>query len=67
MGRRKNVSTTQPVMLSVADVADLLSVSRQTVYNLIYHSNLPSVLIGGTLRRIPREDFDAWLKQQAAS
>ena len=37
MNRRKEASTTQPLLLSVADVAIQLGVCRQTVYNLIYH------------------------------
>ena len=62
MGRTKQVSTVQPMMLSVAEVAIHLGVCRQTVYNLIYDGSLPSVKIRG-LRRINSKSLDDWLKQ----
>lgn len=62
MGRKKQISTVQPVLLSVADVAVRLGVCRQTVYNLIYDGSLPSVKFRGT-RRISCDTLDKWLKQ----
>jgi excisionase family DNA binding protein len=62
MGRKKQASTAQPVLLSVAEVAIHLGVCRQTVYNLIYDGSLPSVKIRG-LRRISRSSLDDWLKR----
>ena len=62
MARKKQVSTAQPIMLSVAEVAVHLGVCRQTVYNLIYDGSLPSVKIRG-LRRVSRISLDDWLKQ----
>jgi excisionase family DNA binding protein len=62
MGRKKQASTAQPLLLSVAEVAIHLGVCRQTVYNLIYDGSLPSVKIRG-LRRISRSSLDDWLRQ----
>ena len=62
MGRRKRISTTEPLLLSVAEVAVHLGVCRQTVYNLIYDGSLPSVKFRG-VRRISRSSLDEWLKQ----
>lgn len=62
MGRKKQISTVQPVLLSVADVAVRLGVCRQTVYNLIYDGSLPSVKFRGT-RRISCDTLDKWLKR----
>ena len=62
MGRKKQASTAQPLLLSVAEVAINLGVCRQTVYNLIYDGSLPSVKIRG-LRRISRSSLDDWLKR----
>ena len=62
MGRKKQISTVQPVLLSVADVAVRLGLCRQTVYNLIYDGSLPSVKFRGT-RRISCDTLDRWLKQ----
>lgn len=62
MGRKKQVLTVQPVLLSVADVAVQLGVCRQTVYNLIYDGNLPSVKFRGT-RRVSCVALKKWLEQ----
>lgn len=62
MGKKKRVSTVQPLMLSVAEVALHLGVCRQTVYNLIYDGSIPSVKFRG-MRRISRNSLDEWLKQ----
>ena len=62
MSRKKRVSTVQPLLLSVADVAVQLGVCRQTVYSLIYHKGLPSVMLRG-VRRVHPESLSKWLKQ----
>ena len=63
MSRRKRVSTAQPVLLSVADVAIQLGVCRTTVYKYISDEGLPSMLLRG-VRRIHPDSLQAWLKQQ---
>ncbi len=62
MGRKKRVLTTQPLLLSVADVAVQLGVCRQTVYHFIYHEGLPSIQVGG-IRRVHPASLDHWLKE----
>ena len=62
MGRKKRISTVQPVLLSVADVAVQLGVCRQTVYNLIYDGSLSSVKFRGT-RRVSCTALEKWLEQ----
>src|SRR5437660_141032 len=42
---RKRKSSAQPLLLSVSDVATLLGVCRQTVYNYMYHEGLPSISV----------------------
>jgi excisionase family DNA binding protein len=61
MARRKKVSTAQPLLLSVTDVAVQLGVCRQTVYNYIYYEGLPSMLLRG-VRRIHPDSLQGWLK-----
>ncbi len=61
MARRKRVSTVKPLLLSVADVAILLGVCRQTVYNYIYYEGLPSILLRG-VRRVHPDSLEVWLK-----
>ena len=62
MGRKKQVSSAQPLLLSVAEVAMHLGVCRQTVYNLIYDGSLPSMKFRG-MRRVNRTSLDEWLKR----
>jgi excisionase family DNA binding protein len=62
MGRRKKQPTAQPLLLTIPDVAIQLGVCRTTVYNLIYHKGLPSVILGGS-RRIHPDSLHEWLKQ----
>ncbi len=61
MARHKNVSTAQPILLSVADVAIVLGVCRQTVYNFIYREGLPSVLVG-RIRRVHSGSLEDWIR-----
>jgi excisionase family DNA binding protein len=61
MVRRKRISTVQPLLLSVADVAVKLGVCRQTVYNFIYREGLPSVKVG-RIRRVHPDSLEDWIK-----
>lgn len=45
---------------SVAEVADILGVSKRSVYNLCASGELKSVRIGTRLR-ISKKSFDEWL------
>lgn len=58
---RTKVSTAQPFLLSVQDVAILLGVCRQTVYSYMYHEGLPSIVVRG-VRRIHPDSLHEWLK-----
>jgi excisionase family DNA binding protein len=54
--------STEAVVLTVKEVADLLSVGRTTVYDLIKGGRLASITIG-RLRRIRYADVVAYLDQ----
>jgi len=54
----------EPWLLRVEDVADLLGVSRSSVYNLMNTQELPSIRIAGC-RRIPEDRLREWLAQQS--
>jgi excisionase family DNA binding protein len=62
MARYKRISTAQPILLSVADVAIQLGVCRTTVYRYISDEGLPSMLLRG-VRRIHPDSLQVWLKQ----
>jgi excisionase family DNA binding protein len=49
-------------LLTVDQVAELLQISRWSVYRLIWANDLHSVHIG-RCRRVPRESLDAYLAQ----
>jgi excisionase family DNA binding protein len=61
MSQHKKLPTTQPFLLSIAEVAIQLGVCRQTVYNLIYHQGLPTISVG-KLRRVDPESLRDWIK-----
>lgn len=63
MARRKRISIVQPLLLTIPDVAIQLGVCRGTIYNLIYHEGLPSVVLGG-VRRVHPDSLQKWLKEQ---
>ena len=46
--------------LSLAEVGELLRLSRTRVYQLVRDGEIPATTLGGVLR-VPRGSFDAWL------
>jgi excisionase family DNA binding protein len=62
MARSKKVSTAQPLLLSVPDVAIRLGVCRATVYNLMYDSGLPYIVLRG-VRRVHPDSLERWLSK----
>lgn len=57
----------QRMLLSVAEVAAELGCGRDTVYALLTSGALPSVRLGGRLRRIRRTDLTTYVESLAAS
>jgi hypothetical protein len=66
MAGRKKVSTAQPLLLSVADVAIQIGVCRATVYRYIYYEGLPTMVIRG-IRRVDPDSLREWLKAHEQS
>lgn len=56
-----------PMLLSVAEVAAELGCGRDTVYTLLSDGALPSVRLGGRLRRIRRDDLEAFVAELRTS
>lgn len=52
----------QRLLLSVAEVAAELGCGRDTVYTLLTSGALPSVRLGGRLRRIRRTDLTEYVE-----
>jgi excisionase family DNA binding protein len=53
-------------LLTVADVASLLNLSRVTIYGLIKHDGLPTLKINGA-RRIHPGKLQSWIEQHSDS
>lgn len=49
-----------PLVLNVQDIAGVLGVSKNTVYELVHSKDFPKITIGKQYR-VPREKFIAWL------
>lgn len=47
--------------LTVNEVADLMRVSRMTVYRLVHAGELPAVRVGRSFR-VPQDALDAYLR-----
>ena len=54
-----------PLVLSVTDLADTLSIGRNKAYELVNSGKIGSLRIGNSFR-IPRESFIAFLTQSQA-
>jgi excisionase family DNA binding protein len=54
---------TQPVLLTISDVAVQLGVCRQTVYTLMYREKLPSIKVRG-VRRVHPDSLRRWLAER---
>lgn len=52
------------IALNVTDVAQMLGLSRPTVYKLCNRKDFPAARIGGRVL-IPRDKLKAWLEAQA--
>jgi excisionase family DNA binding protein len=59
--------TAPRMLLSVAEVAAELGCGRDTVYTLLGNGALPSVRLGGRLRRIRRCDLERFVAQMHPS
>ena len=53
----------QPVLLTIAQVAETLGLSRSKVYQLIYYEGLPSVRFGRAVR-VRYAALLQWLEQR---
>ncbi|MBU4540222.1 MAG: helix-turn-helix domain-containing protein [Firmicutes bacterium] len=49
---------------NVADIADILSISKPKAYELVHRADFPKIMIGRAIR-IPIESFNVWLAQEA--
>ena len=55
-----------PLMLSVAEVAAVLGISRAGAYELVHGKGFPSLKIGSRIV-VPRDKFLAWIDANSGS
>lgn len=61
MGRPAPRSEVTALLYRPAEVAVMLGVSRSRAYEMIASGEIPSVRVGGTSPRVPRESLDNYL------
>ena len=54
---------TEPQLLTVPEVAELLRISRTNAYGLVKAGAIPHVRIGVQIR-VPRDKLAAWLEKE---
>ena len=54
-----------PLMLSVTDMAEVLSISRAGAYELVKTEGFPSLSVGSRII-IPKDQFISWVKRQSS-
>ena len=50
-----------PLILTAKHIAEILSVSKPTVYEWMKHEDFPVLPIPGRIRRVHRDEFFDWL------
>ena len=53
-----------PIMLSVAQVAEILQMGKWTAYNLVHRKDFPAIRIGQHKIRVNKEALKHWIDNQ---
>lgn len=51
-----------PVLLTVPQAAEILSIGKNAVYGLIQQKQIPVLVLGPRKHRIPKEELLEWIK-----
>lgn len=51
-------------LLTIDQAAERLNVTRGGIYSLLYRGELPSVKLGGRIRRIPADAVEALIERK---
>jgi len=63
--RKQSMTTVEPLLLTIPQVAAMLGLGRSKVYDLIREEGLPTAKFG-TAIRVPAEELKQWAKQRIA-
>ena len=59
-------TNTSPILVSIAGAAELLSLSRSTIYELIWRGELSPIHIGRSVR-LPTEQLEAFVNRYSSA
>jgi excisionase family DNA binding protein len=62
-GRNRNSSDNDRLLIGVSEAAQMLSVSKSKLYELINQGMVPAIKVGHSLR-IPVEQLRKWIAEQ---
>ena len=60
------LANTTPILVSIAGAAELLSLSRSTIYELIWRGELSPIHIGRSVR-LPTEQLEAFVHRYTSA
>lgn len=60
------MNSMQPLLLRTSDAADMISVSRSYLYELIAKGTIPSIRVGGAIR-VPISALKEWVDREVAA
>jgi excisionase family DNA binding protein len=63
--RKRSMSSIEPMLLTIPDVAVKLGLGRSKVYDLIRDEDLPIVKFG-TATRVPIKELEQWVTRRIA-
>ncbi|MED0736272.1 helix-turn-helix domain-containing protein [Aneurinibacillus thermoaerophilus] len=52
-----------PLVLTVKDICEILSISKPTAYELFKQKGFPTLQIPGRIRHVQRDAFFRWLEE----
>ncbi len=55
-----------PLILTVKEVMEILSISKRTAYDLMDQEGFPCIRIGEKLKRVNRDAFFEWIQKSAS-
>lgn len=55
-----------PLILTAADLSEIMKVSKRTAYEMMKNSDFPLIRIG-RCKRVEREGFFSWLQNQTSN
>jgi excisionase family DNA binding protein len=65
MSEQRRAASVDAIALTIVQAADRLSISESSMRRLVDSGSIPSITVGGRLRRIPTVALDAYVARQS--